>query len=376
MHDPAIPAAAPQAVSAARAARRSPQAKLALVLGALVLPIPVLLWLMQSGVVDPSIDAATWLKNPLLGGIHAVTGLPAAVSSWLLPLLVFAIAWGLRTGFERIAARIDPHDRGWTSFTWALRSWRGASWWLAIVLVPTLAIAAAWTCLSLTDARTVSDGLGLDDAKAFAGLLWLSLPFFVFDSRNLGPAVPPRRWSARWPTRQALILVGAMLVALGLFLVFDTQAWIDAQRKQPDGFARMLGLLAIGWPLSLLLTWMLELAWLSRAGWSGLPGVWRRGLHPRVLATLALQWTRPALVFALSLLPLIAWAWFFVSLNPVAEDALRDHGAHCCETWQPLIESSRFLVAWWWMLALAVLMVVQLLAAALLPWFGGSPGRG
>jgi hypothetical protein len=73
---------------------------------------------------------------------------------------------------------------------------------------------------------------------------------------------------------------------------------------------------------------------------------------------------------------LIAWAWFFVSLNPVAEDALRDHGAHCCETWQPLIESSRFLVAWWWMLALAVLMVVQLLAAALLPWFGGSPGRG
>jgi hypothetical protein len=369
-----------------RPARRrpaiAPRPAFAIVLGALVLPLPALVQVMQSGPVKPAIPAGEWLGEPVLGRIHAMTGLPATVALWLLPLLVAGLAWVLPAGVERLvrALRIDPHDHAWTSFTWALRSWRGALRWLAIVLLPTLALAAAWWGLAEADVPVVSEWLGEVEAEQVLAVLWLSVSFFLLDARNYAHAVPPRRWSARWPTRQVWLLYGVVLAAAGLLYLLglhDLQSWIDAQSRDAAGIAKILCVVAFAWTLALLLSWTIDLAWLSRAGWSGLPSVWRRGLHPRVFAASALQWVRASLYFLLALLPIVAWGWFFVAVVPQAEETLADHGLVCCMDccgpdgfWPAFVGASRWMVKWWWALGLGFLAVVSVVLKCLLPWFG------
>jgi hypothetical protein len=344
-----------------------------LLLGALVLPLPALVQVMQSGLVEPSIRAGTWLADPVLGTIHARFGLPAMVQLWLLPVVVAGVAWILPIALERLARalRIDPHDHAWTSFTWALRSWRGALRWLAIVVLPTLALFAAWYGLWKAHVLLMPEPT---DPDKLLGLLFLSAPFFLLDARNLVAGTPPRRWSARWPVLPVWILYGAMFAVLGLI---GLQARIDAYFEAHPDIASRLVLVLVLWLIGLMSAWMVDLAWLSRAGWSGLPGVWRRGLHPRVLATSALQWLRPTLYFILALLPLALWVWFFVGVAPMAEEALYRQGFGCCSDccalggfWGPIVTTSRWLVSWWWLLMVIFLGLVGVLLHCVLPWFG------
>ena len=353
----------------------------ALVLCALALPLPVLVHVMQSGLVEPRIPADTWLREPILGGIHGLTGLPATVSLWLLPLLVFGLAWAVPTGFERLVRvlRIDPHDRAWTSFTWALRSWRGALRWLAIVLLPTIALGAA--LVGLANAGIFEyDALNPRRPEGLAALLTLSVSFFVLDARNYHSSEPPRRWSPRWPTRQVWFLFGALLAVVGLVYLVgmpDLQAWVGVGPVTPALVARLVGLGIAATLVSILLSWAMELVWLSRTGWSGLPSLWRRGLHPRVLAISAIQWIRPTLYVLAAALPVVAWGWFFVAVMPHAESSLRDLGFSCCANccalggfWSPVVATSHWLVAWWWALGLGLLFLASMVLEFLLPWFG------
>jgi hypothetical protein len=371
---PALPPQPKPVRDPATAKRRAPRV-FAIVLGALVLPLPVFVLVAQSGLVHPAIPASEWQRETVLGAIHAFTGLPAIVVLCLLPFLVAGVAWVMAAGVERLvrAPRIDPHDHAWTSFTWALRSWRGALRWLVIVSLPTLALAAAWVGLSKMEVPVVSEWLRPVEAEQLLGLLWLSLPFFLLDTRNYANDLPPRRWSARWPTRQVWFLFGTGLAALGLLYLLgalDVQPWITAQTETTSGRAILACAVVAVWVLALSLSWVLDLAWLSRADWSGLPAVWRRGLHPRVLATSALQWLRPALYLLPALLPVVVWGWFFVGLLPQAEETLRDHGAELGGFWMPLVHASRWMVAWWWALVVGLIGLASIALECLVRWFG------
>ena len=85
-----------------------------------------------------------------------------------------------------------------------------------------------------------------------------------------------------------------------VFAVFESnylQSRLAALPETPSGMAIGLGLVIVLISTILLLSWVLDLVWLNRAGWAEMPAVWRRGLQPRVLATSAVQWIRPSLVF-------------------------------------------------------------------------------
>jgi hypothetical protein len=330
---------------------------------------------MQSGSVDPSVPADAWVRDPVLGAIHSVTGLPALASLFLLPMLAGALAWGLPVAFERIARRIDPDDRAWTSFTWALRSWRGALRWLAWVLVPTLALWYIWSALWKAGIVQAPE----PSSSGLRGLLFLSVPFLLHDARNYASAEPPRRWSARWPTRQVWFLLAAMFAVAGLAFLgrADLQAKVQALAGSGRGMALLAVIFCVVWLAVLVLDWMVRLAWLGRTPWIGIPSLWRRGLHPRVLATSALQWARPALYLGLALLPLLAWGWFFVLIVPQAEGSLRSACFSCCTActgsdrfWDAMIDASRHLVAWWWAYSLGASLAASAVLGWLTPWFG------
>jgi hypothetical protein len=341
----------------------------AIVLGASVLPMPLLLLAMQSGLVQPSIPPGAWLHEPVLDAVHSVVGLPALASLCLLPALLGALAWALPAGLERLAAHVDPDDRAWTSFIWALRSWRGALRWLAIVLLPTAALVAAQIGLWKADIPVLSQWLEPDTEELF-DLLWLSIPFFVLDARNLVMGVPPRRWSARWPTRQSWTLLGALLAAYGLVLLcvhgpldIDSGMGTDTSQRFAAGW------LGFG-VLSFAVTWLFDLTWLSRAGWKDLPAVWRRGFHPRLLAMRAVQCIRPALYLLMAALPFVTWGWFLADLVPHAEEMLRDYGYEVGGLWAPIIGASRNLVAWGWVYLIIAFGAVRFVLGALWQWFG------
>ena len=342
-------------------------------IAALALPVPLLVQVMQSGLVAPSVSADGWLGVPLLGAIHAATGMTAVVQLWLLAAMVGAAGWAVPAGFEQVVRRlrIDPGDNAWTSLAWALHSWRGALRWFAVVFLPTMLVVLVLAALLWgTHLAVVS---ALLEGGGVVQLAFLALPFFVLDARNYALDHPARRWSARWPAREVWFLCGAVLAVDGLVWLFvlpHRTPWISSDPPTSGALAAMIGSALAALLFSLLVSWSVGLAWLSRAGWVALPAIWRRGFQPRVLAVVAVQWARPTMYVLLALLPLLAGVWLFVEVVPQAEESLRNAG--CCEQggfWPPMVDVSRHLVAWWWAYLLGAVNLLSLVVGPSLRWF-------
>jgi hypothetical protein len=325
---------------------------LAVCLGLLVVPAFVAQFHAQF-FPDQAFRESAWWSYAPLDWLRRRTGLGLRPLLWLLPGAI-ALAWfGVMLAFEGVAfrLRLDRADDAWTSFTWALRSWRA---WLRWLLR-----AALWSLLGLL-------ALALPERWRLAGTVpgvvaLASLPFVAFNADNLRSTEPPARFRMRWP--------GAWAFASGVVGIVAMEA--------AELFARLSGhplVVLPVWLASLAIAAFLLIGWMERSP----PSRWAPNLHRAtrwpVMGAMATQGLRLGLVvIALWLVLLPAAVLLLHTLGDF-------YGA--LERWvragvpttpeRGVVEVARFATSWWWL----GLMALFALPATPLTWFAAvASGR-
>jgi hypothetical protein len=295
---------------------------------------------------DQAFREAAWWDYAPLAWLRRNTGLGLLPLLWLLPAAV-ALAWfAVMLAFEGLAwrLRLDRGDDAWTSFTWALRSWRA---WLRWLLR-----AALWAALGLI-------ALALPERWRLAGTVpgvvaLASLPFLAFNAVNLRPASPPVRFRMRWP--------GAWPFAVGVVGIVLMEA--------ADLLAKLSGKLWVVlpvWVVSLAIAAFLLVGWMDRSP----PSRWAANLHratrPRVMGAMATQGLRLGLVVIALWLVLLPAAVLllhtFGDFNGALATWIRAGVPTTAEG--GVVEVARFATSWWWL----GLMALFALPATPLTWF-------